>query len=71
MKSGESTLREVYAYLLDHEGFAGVPLTTFVEVSHPTLPNKPVYQSEVTSSEYLNLISGLLPLKQSGAECSN
>ena len=27
VKSGESTLREVYAYLLDHEGFSGVPPT--------------------------------------------
>ena len=45
VKSGESTLREVYAYLLDHDGFAGVPLTTFVEVSHPALPNTPVYES--------------------------
>lgn len=25
VKSGESTVREVTAYLLDHEGFAGVP----------------------------------------------
>ena len=45
VKSGESTLREVYAYLLDHEGFAGVPLTTFVELSHPALLNKPVYRN--------------------------
>ena len=71
VKAGESTLREVFAYLLDHEGFAGVPLTTFVEVSHPALPCKPIYKSEVTSLEYLNLISGLFPLKESGAEGSN
>jgi hypothetical protein len=30
VKSGESTFREVYAYLLDHEGFAGVPPTALV-----------------------------------------
>ena len=71
VKSGESTLREVYAYLLDHDGFAGVPLTTFVEVSHPALPNKPVYTSQVTSEEYLNLISGLFPLKEASVENSN
>ena len=45
VKSGESTLREVFAYLLDHEGFAGVPLTSFVELAHPALRNKPVYES--------------------------
>ena len=71
VKSGESTIREVTAYLLDHSGFAGVPLTTFVEVSHPALPNKPVYESQVTSKEYLNLISGLLPLRESDVESSN
>ena len=71
VKSGESTIREVTAYLLDHSGFAGVPLTTFVEVSHPDLPNKPVYESQVTSTEYLNLISGLLPLRESSVESSN
>ena len=37
VKSGESTLREVLAYLLDHESFAGVPPTALVEVSHPSL----------------------------------
>lgn len=29
--SGEASLREVAAYLLDHQGFAGVPFTTRVE----------------------------------------
>lgn len=42
VKSGESTIREIFAYLLDHDGFAGVPLTTFVEVTHPELPSQPV-----------------------------
>lgn len=37
VKSGESSLREVLAYLLDHEGFAGVPPTALVELSHPSL----------------------------------
>ena len=71
VKSGESTIREVTAYLLDHAGFSGVPLTSFVEVSHPALPHKPVYENQVTSKEYLNLISGLLPMQQLGAEGSN
>ena len=37
IKSGESSLREVLAYLLDHEGFAGVPPTALVELSHESL----------------------------------
>ena len=32
--SGESCIREVAAYLLDHHNFSGVPYTTFVEVVH-------------------------------------
>jgi hypothetical protein len=32
VKSGESTIREVAAYLLDHEGFSGVPATSLVEI---------------------------------------
>lgn len=32
---GEACIREVAAFLLDHDGFAGVPMTTFVEARHP------------------------------------
>merc|ERR1719410_906921 len=32
---GESCLREVAAYLLDHDGFSGVPMTTLAEARHP------------------------------------
>lgn len=39
--SGEANLREVAAYLLDHEGFAHVPATVRVEVSHHTFGSKP------------------------------
>lgn len=67
VKSGESTIREIFAYLLDHEGFAGVPVTSFVEVTHPDLPSKPVNYTEVTSDEYRDLISGLVPLRGSNS----
>ena len=33
---GEACIREVAAYLLDHEGFADVPMTTLAEARHPT-----------------------------------
>jgi phosphatidylinositol 4-kinase type 2 len=32
--SGEACIREVAAYLLDKDGFSGVPPTTMVEVTH-------------------------------------
>lgn len=32
---GEACIREVAAFLLDHGGFAGVPMTTLVEARHP------------------------------------
>lgn len=45
VKSGESTLREYYAYMLDHDGFSGVPPTSLVELTHPSLPYQPISQS--------------------------
>ena len=35
--SGELTVREVAAYLLDKDHFSGVPATSLVELSHPSL----------------------------------
>lgn len=32
---GEACIREVAAYLLDHDGFSGVPMTTLTEARHP------------------------------------
>jgi hypothetical protein len=34
VKSGESTIREVAAFLLDHDGFAGVPQTQLINLKH-------------------------------------
>ena len=42
VKSGELTIREVIAYMLDHEGFSDVPATTLVEASHPSWASSPV-----------------------------
>ncbi|XP_060174641.1 phosphatidylinositol 4-kinase gamma 8-like [Lycium barbarum] len=36
IKIGETGVRESAAYLLDHDGFAGVPPTTLVKISHVT-----------------------------------
>ena len=35
--SGEACIREVAAYLIDKDGFSGVPPTTMVETSHESL----------------------------------
>mmetsp|Transcript_15668 Transcript_15668/g.28416 ORF Transcript_15668/g.28416 Transcript_15668/m.28416 type:complete len:892 (+) Transcript_15668:604-3279(+) len=35
IRPGELCLREVAAFLLDHEGFSGVPMTTLAEARHP------------------------------------
>jgi hypothetical protein len=45
VKSGEATLREVAAYMLDHSGFSGVPATGLVEISHPSLSYNPICES--------------------------
>mmetsp|Transcript_15280 Transcript_15280/g.36658 ORF Transcript_15280/g.36658 Transcript_15280/m.36658 type:complete len:892 (-) Transcript_15280:166-2841(-) len=37
IRPGELCLREVAAFLLDHDGFAGVPMTTLAEARHPAL----------------------------------
>lgn len=58
--SGESCIREVSAYLLDHRGFAGVPPTTFVEVIHPSLKYVPFTGLEVTSDFYFDTLSTLI-----------
>jgi hypothetical protein len=57
--SGESCIREVAAYLLDHKHFADVPPTTFVEVVHSSLKYVPFIGLEVTS-EYFDILSSLI-----------
>jgi hypothetical protein len=42
VKSGESTIREIAAFMLDHEGFSGVPPTALVEINHGSLQAKPI-----------------------------
>lgn len=65
VKSGESTLREVAAYLLDKDGFSGVPATTLCEIRHESLPAIQITDDQVTTEEHLKMISEVLPLKHS------
>lgn len=41
LRSGEANVREVAAYLLDHEKFANVPATVRVEISHASFGEVP------------------------------
>lgn len=50
VKSGEMTIREVVAYMLDHESFADVPATTLVKVNHSSL-NSAEISEEFVSDE--------------------
>lgn len=58
--SGEACIREVAAYLLDHGHFSGIPPTTFVEVVHPSLKFLPFTGLEVSSKDYLEIMSSLI-----------
>jgi hypothetical protein len=54
VRSGELTVREVIAYLLDHEGFADVPATTLVSSVHPAFR-----YTEFETLSMCNLNSGI------------
>jgi len=66
VKSGESTLREVAAYLLDHQGFSGVPATSLVELRHECLPAFTITEDQVVAGgDNLEMIRSLLNIKRS------
>jgi hypothetical protein len=49
--SGEATIREVAAYLLDHDHFSGVPYTELVAVAHDSFKaSSQLYQQSSASS---------------------
>ncbi len=58
--SGESCIREVAAYLLDHKNFSSVPQTTFVEIVHNAMKFVPFTGLEVTSDFYYDVLSTLI-----------
>jgi len=49
--SGESAIREVAAYLLDDNGYSGVPPTTFVEVVHPYFSKRDMKEVEISDTD--------------------
>ena len=67
VKSGESTIREVAAYLLDSqkgEHFSGVPTTSLVEMAHENFVNNTIYESNIISPEHLDLLQGLAKFEE-------
>lgn len=58
--SGESCIREVAAFLMDHNRFAGVPETTFVEVVHRALKYVPFAGMEIISEENVSFLAALI-----------
>ena len=59
VKSGESTIREVAAYLLDSKSgasFSSVPRTSLIEMSHECFNNDTIYESNIVSPEFLELL---------------
>ena len=55
IKSGESTIREVAAYVLDCQrgaNFSSVPRTGLIEMSHENFFNDTIYESNVVSPEF-------------------
>ena len=53
IRVGEAALREVAAFLLDHEGFAGVPAAVLAKVSHPALNYKVLLNFRVDFTQYV------------------
>ena len=62
--SGESTVREVAAYMLDHGNFSGVPQTTMVEMSHPCFDRFAVDEQDVTQEDYFDQVYYMLNSEQ-------
>ena len=65
VKSGELTVREVAAWLLDRDGFSGVPPTLLVTVGHDRLPSKKVYADQVTNDKFSGLLRDLIVIENS------
>ena len=60
--SGEACIREVAAYLLDKDGFSGVPPTTMVEARHDSFKTFKFsnYQIITDCNDYVDMISSII-----------
>jgi len=60
--SGEACIREVAAYLLDKDGFSGVPPTTMVETTHGSLRTFKFSSFEIVTdcNDYVDMMSSII-----------
>ena len=60
--SGEACIREVAAYLLDKDGFSGVPPTTMVEARHDSFKTFKFsnYKIITDCNDYVDMISSII-----------
>ena len=60
--SGEACIREVSAYLLDHNNFHGVPSTTMVEATHDSFRKFKFSNFKIISecNDYVDMISSII-----------
>jgi len=60
--SGEACIREVAAYLLDTDGFSGVPPTTMVEAQHDGFKKFKFNNLKIIQdcSDYVDMISSII-----------
>jgi len=60
--SGEACIREVAAYLLDKDGFSGVPPTTMVETRHDSFKTfkSSNYKIVTDCNDYVDMISSII-----------
>lgn len=60
--SGEASIREVAAYLIDKDGFSGVPPTTMVETSHESLKTFKFSNFEIVTGcqDFLDMMTSII-----------
>lgn len=62
VKSGEATINECVAFQLDHEGFAGVPCTALVDLTHESMTAyNSLDESNTSSTDVHSRIRKILP----------
>lgn len=60
--SGEACIREVAAYLIDTDGFSGVPPTTMVEATHDSFRKFKFSNFKIESdcNDYVDMITSII-----------
>lgn len=60
--SGEACIREVAAYLIDTDGFSGVPPTTMVETTHESLKTFKFSSFKIAAScsDFLDMMTSII-----------